>query len=245
MEEIETNQKVLSVLQASAHWLDDIAPLFLPLGDSTVLEQTLKRVRSAKWGAVFTVMTTLSEEDAPIRNFCLQQNIPYIAHQTANPLEALYHTARAYSADIVVRCFANQAMVSPRMLDACTSWAISSQMDYVSVSRLPLGLPAEAFPIRTLDHLMHNKQMEFSSDLALRASNFDCAMLPAPLHWRRPELRLTLDSSADYQVFKQIYAEVPRRENGLHKYEDVLAYLDKNPRLRSQLSSDRVVEQAA
>ncbi len=245
MEEIETSLQVLSVLQASAHWLDDTHSLLLPLGDSTVLEQTIKRVRSAKWGTLFTLLTTLSDEDTPIRTFCLQHNIPYIAHQATNPIEALYHTAHAFSADIVARCFANQALVSPRMLDACASWAISSQMDYVSVSRLPLGLPAEAFPVRTLDHLMHNQKANETNLLTLRSANYDCALLPAPLHWRRPELRLTLDSPADYQVFRQIYAEVPRRENGLHRYEDVLAYLDKNLHLRDQLSEGYAVANAA
>lgn len=245
MEEIETSQQVLSVLQASAHWLEDINSLLLPLGDSTVLEQTIQRMRSAKWGALFTLLTTLSDEDAPIRQFCLQRNIPYIAHKTSNPLEALYHTAHAFSADIVVRCFANQTLISPRMLDACASWAISSQMDYVTVSRLPVGLPAEAFPIRTLNQLLHNKQAQETNLVALRSANFDCALLPSPLHWRRPELRLTLDSPADYKVFQQIYTEVPRRENGLHRYEDVLAYLDKNPLLRSHLSDDYAIANAA
>ncbi len=246
MEEIQTHLQVLSVLQASAHWLDDLSPLFLPLGESTVLEQTIRRVRSAKWGTQFTLLTTLTEEDAPLRNFCLQNNIPYIAHHTTNPLEALYHTAHSYNADIVVRCFANQAFVSPRMLDACASWAITSQMDYVTVSRLPMGLPAEAFPIRTLDHLYHNqKSVADENTFTLRSPSFDCAFLPAPLHWRRPELRLTLDSHADYSVFQQIYSEVPCRENGLHKYEDVLAYLDKNPQLRGKLSDTCLVAHAA
>lgn len=244
MEEVDTGSQVLTALQASAHWLGDVSSLLLPLGDSTVLEQTISRVRSAKWGALFTLLTTLSDEDAPICDFCLKHNIPYIAHQTTNSLEALYHTAHAFNADIVARCFANQALVSPRMLDACASWAISSQMDYVTVSRLPMGLPAEAFPVRTLDHLMHRKSNE-TNLLALRAANYDCALLPAPLHWRRPELRLTLDSPSDYRVFHQIYENVPRRDNGLHRYEDVLAYLDKNPNLRNQLSGEYAMAQAA
>ncbi len=241
MEEIQQENGVLTLLHASTHWCNDIGYLFEPLGESTVLEETLRRVKAAKWGKRFTLLTTLSDEDYPLRKFCWKHNIAYVAHSNSNSLEAMLTCARLHSASIVVRCYANQTFLSPRMLDASVSWALSSEMDYVVVSRLPVGVPAEAFSIHTLERLaqrgMSLEEAQKKHLLQRDSPDFDCAYLPAPLHWRRPELRFTLENAGDYDAFQQIYAEVPQRQDGLHAFEDLLLYLDRNPSLKRRLQA--------
>lgn len=249
MDEIHQENGVLTLLHASTHWCKDPALLFQPLGETTVLEETIRHVQGAKWGRRFALLTTLTDDDLTFRKFCWQHNIAYIAHSNTDSLDAMLTCARLHDAKVVVRCYANHTFVSPRMLDASASWALSSEMDYVTVSRLPIGIPAEAFALPTLQRLAARKvsleEAQRTRLLQRNSSEFDCAYLPAPLHWRRPELRLTIEDAEDYEAFCRIYAEVPRRQNGLHAFEDLLVYLDRNPEIKQALQAPPPLQMAA
>lgn len=249
MDEIYQESGVLTLLHASTHWCKDSSFLFQPLGESTVLQETIRHVQSARWGRRFALLTTLSDEDLTFRKFCWQHNIAYVAHSNTDSLDAMLTCARLHDSKVVLRCYANQTFISPRMIDASASWALSSEMDYVTVSRLPMGIPAEAFSLQTLEKIASRKltleEAKRKNLLQRNSSEFDCAFLPAPLHWRRPELRLTLDNAEDYDAFCRIYAEVPRRQNGLHAFEDLLTYLDRNPEVKRSLQAPPPIQMAA
>jgi spore coat polysaccharide biosynthesis protein SpsF len=209
----------------------------LPLGEATVLEQVLRRVRSTKFGVNVVVVTTESDADKPLRDICAGRGVRCLTEQTGDLLDCALHAADSFSAQAVVFCPDSKPLVFPRMLDACARYALEATVDYVTVGRLPEGSAVEALPVSTLRRIAamtrapehRNRVTEFA---AAHPDLFDRAYLPSPPRFARPDANFLLETTGDYRFLCRIYAEVAPRENGLLAIEDVLSYLDAEIELK-------------
>lgn len=222
----------------------------LPLNNTTVLEQVVKRMRTAWVGAEPIVVTTDSPADAPIRYLCACQNIACSASSN-DLLEALLVTARQYEATSVVRVPACDPLSDPKMAWASGYFLQDSEMDYATVQQLPIGGVAEALSISTLTEL-HQQLVDpvlrsnFSSYLLADRDRFDCALLPAPVRLRYPELNLRLGTEEDFWLLKQLFSLTAEDENGVVSLENAIKTVCNDSRLLSQANlGDTLVCRAA
>lgn len=203
----------------------------LPLGSATVLEQIFRRVTTARFGSVPFVVTTDTEPDRPLRDFCAGRGIRCLTETNGDMVEAALQAAEITGAQVVVFCPDNRPLVSPRMLDACARYACDAGMDYVTVGRLPAGAAPEAIPTSTLRRIAlmtraseHRQRVtEFA---AAHPALFERAYLPSPPRLARPDVRLLLETEEDYRLLSRIYAEVAPGPDGLLSIEDILTYLN-------------------
>ena len=203
----------------------------LPLGEANVLEQLLRRVSAAKAGGFAVVVTTESNEDRPLREFCAGRGIRCLTDNAGDLVETALQAAEIINGQVVVFCPDSRPFVSPRMIDACARYAVDAGMDYVTVGRLPVGVAPEATPVRTLRRIAlmtrasehRTRVTEFA---AAHPALFERAYLPSPPRLTRPDVRLLLETEADYRHLSQIVAEVAPGNDGVIAIEDVLAYLN-------------------
>ena len=231
MDETLCDNRVLTLLHADTSATELFDPALLPLGGSTVLEQVIKRVQSARFGHNLVVVT--SGNRPALSQICALQGVPLEVIPAHAPWQRIEEIAHERGAETLVRCHAHQVFLSPRMLDACALYALESGMDYVTVTRLPQGVSAEAFPIHSFHTLapLADALPKPLEKTALEAQgDLDTAFLPAPLFMRRPDVRLTLETARDHTIFQQIFESVPVDQHGFHALEEIFAYLDSRPK---------------
>ena len=204
-----------------------------PLGDATVLEQALRRLRTAHYGANIIVTTSEEEIDRPIRLLCLEQGVPCLS---GNPNEVLLHTAQLASeigARVAVFCPINRPMIEPSLFDDVVRFALESKLDYVTMASLPSGSNAEVLSLSLLQHLAKTpEELDKETNSDIFSALCQSAELPAPLHLARPDVHLKLDTERDYYLLSLLYLNVKPKANGLLAMEDAIAYLDAHPELQ-------------
>lgn len=237
MEENRDMSRVVTIVQARMSSRQLPGKPMLPLGDSTVLEQVVRRIQAAQFGGNFLVITSNEESDRPIRELCQARRFPCYAGNHPDELERLLGAARLSRAEIVVRCLVNSPLLDPKMLDACARYALDSGMDYITVARLPQGVTSEAIPLHTLLRTAEmtndpRHREEITTFAAANLDLFDRAYLPPPMRLARKDVRLLLETEEDYAALSRLYKLVPPRSNGLLSVEDCIAAMDNDPLLR-------------
>lgn len=238
MDEICTADGILAIIPARMKSSRLPGKPLLPLGSSTVLQQVISRVTSANAGQKYLVATTADDSDTPLREFCTTNEIPFFTGSSDDVLARVVMAADECDANYVVICSTSQPLLDPSMLDASARYMLESDMDFVTVSRMPSGVGVDAYPLRTLLLTMEMTEdlldRENVSRYPLDTQNiFDCAFLPPPTRLAREDLRLILETPTDYAILQRIFSEVPPRMHGLISVEDVILYMDSIPELRN------------
>ena len=237
---------VVTVIQARTRARRLPRKVLLPLGQSTVLEQVIRRVQAAGMNGPVVVAVPEGEEDNGLHNLCEELDVPYFVGSEADVLERILSVAHAYEARIVVRCQASHPLLDPKMLWASARYAVDSGMDYVTVARLPEGVASEAVAVRTLEHIARLTEEplfreQVTTYTTLRPDLFERAHLPPPPRLSRPDLHLALETEQDYWFLKRLYEEVAPDADGILQVDDVIAALDADAGLRRHSAEDYAV----
>jgi spore coat polysaccharide biosynthesis protein SpsF len=235
MDESSEFAGVIAVILAQMSTTRLPGKVLLPLGEHTVLEQVVRRVRAAGVGEPLVAIPD-GEADLPLRRYCAAQGLQHIVSSEEDATGRLCNAAHEMGARWVVRCLASQPLIDPAMLSATVQYVCTSGMDMVTVGNLPYGVACDAFPRRSLDNLCRcNGQMSEVGRAAglynALTTSFERALLPAPRRLRRPHLRLSLDTEEDYWFLKRLFSDVPPRGDGLIAVEDVIGYIESVPDL--------------
>lgn len=241
---------VVTVIQARLNSCRLPGKVLLPLGKATVLEQVIRRVQAAKLNGPIVMALPAGEFNHYLRGICREYDIPCVTGSASDVLDRVLGAAREYKAQYVVRCQANNPLLDPKMLWASARYAVDSNMDLVTVARLPIGVATEAVPMRTLERIASLTQRpdyreEVTTYTSARPDLFERAHLPPPPRLSRPDLRMTLETEDDYWFLKRLYAEVAPDANGLLRVDDCIAYIDADPELRHYSSDCLAVVRAA
>ena len=209
--------------------------VMLPLGGASMLERLIERLRRARTVDEVVVATTVAPPDAVIAGLC--ERIGCRAHR--GPVEDI--TTRllnaAQGADIVVQITGDCPLIDPAHVDATVGVLRERGVDYAGNSldagTLPLGFDVRCFTMQAL-----RRSAELSDDpvdrihgsyfIHRRPDLFSRAGWRAPTDLTWPELRLTVDEPADYEVVRRVF-------EGLHPQkpdfdaEDIVRLLRDKP----------------
>lgn len=223
----------------------------LPLGDSTVLEQVLRRIQAAHTGASIVVAIPDTPGERFLRDWCDERGIATFLGEPNDPFLRILQAARANEADIVVPCSVSQVFLSPRMLWASVRYALDSGMDAVVVARMAAGTACEALPLRTLERLhrmessLLTRRENLQSGVGAYPERFERALLPPPPRLARADLRFQLDTPDDYRYLQQLYARIVPGPEGVPDLDAAIACVDADPDLCRYAQGDKAVVRAA
>jgi spore coat polysaccharide biosynthesis protein SpsF len=249
MDEFAEWDQVITVIPARMSSSRLPGKVLLPLGETTVLDQVIRRVRAAGCGEPVIALPD-GEPDRPLRQYCHENRIRFCSGSEEDVMGRLYDAALQANARWIVRCQASQPLVDPGMLLASLQYVQQSGMDVVTVGGMPSGVGGEAFPLRTLENLRRMSGLvrsrgRASSLLNTLTTSFERAILPSPARLRRPELRLSLETEDDYWLMKRLYDEVAPRRDGLIAVDDVIHYIESAPDLMLYATDSIAVIRAA
>jgi spore coat polysaccharide biosynthesis protein SpsF len=207
-----------------------------PLAGAAALARLIERVRRAKSVDEIVVATTDRSGDEAIAALAADQGVGCFRGSEDDVMGRVLGAAEAYGINVIVELTGDNPLIDPNLIDLVVSEFKASGADYAAnmlERTFPLGMDIQVFPTsvladaasRTNDpaHREHVSLYIYRSPERYRLHNVAAA--PA---YRRPDLRLTLDTEADYLVISEIYdALYPSNpEFGL---DAIIGFLDARP----------------
>lgn len=189
------------------------------LGNKTLLEHIFFRLGSLKHEAEVVVATSNLPIDDVIEDLCRRKGIACFRGNENNVLERYYSCAKKYGFKHIVRLTADNPFTDIEELDNLIDLHLGSGDDYTdSLGSLPIGVGAEIFSFPALEKTyleskMPNHFEHVTEYIIENPSMFKCAVLKTSAGKCRNDIRLTVDTEADYKLACRIV--------GMSKHEHV------------------------
>ncbi len=184
-----------------------------PFFHTTVLGWILDRMAELDWPVV--TATSKDLRDDPIEDYCKNRAALFFRGHELDVLDRYYKCAKYFGFENVIRLTADNPFPDPSILKGLVSLHVSSQADYThAFGVLPIGVGAEIFSIEALERSWRDgsaaHHREHVNDFILENQGmFRVEMLPIPIELHSPNMRLTIDTPADYERVLNCFAEPP------------------------------------
>jgi spore coat polysaccharide biosynthesis protein SpsF (cytidylyltransferase family) len=229
---------ILAIIQARLGSTRLPRKVLLPLGDKTILEHVVARVRQSARISDLVVATPIGKEDLAIVKLCAGIGVSVYCGSEDDVLDRFYQAARLLKADHIVRITADCPLIDPQVLDAVIELHLQEAADYTTNTlkeTFPDGLDVEVLTWNTLktawEHAGLASEREHVTPYIknhperFRLRNLECQQDLGAKRW-------TVDNAEDYEFITIIYRHLARRQ-GIFGMADVLEFLSRNQNLES------------
>jgi spore coat polysaccharide biosynthesis protein SpsF len=207
-----------------------------PLAGKPVLWHVVERCKRSMADQVI-VATSINRENNVIEEFCKKYNCPCFRGSEEDVLERYYESAKKYGVDIIIRITGDCPLISPEVINNLIKKFQGEEVDYLgnlAQRSFPRGLDCEIFSFKALEkaHKLAKEKPHREHVTAFIYSHpemFKISSIIAEDKLNRPNYRLCIDTKKDYFLLSKIYDKFYK--GNLIKMEDVIKFLDKNPKL--------------
>jgi spore coat polysaccharide biosynthesis protein SpsF len=210
--------------------------VLLPALGAPMLHHVVKRLKAVPSIHEIVLATTINANDEQLVNFAKNEHIRVYRGSEENVMGRVIEAATLAAADVVVEITGDCPIIDPDIVEQTIRMFKSHDAAYVSNAHIrsyPDGMDTQVFRLETLKRSASLTQDPLDREhVSLHIRNnpdlFPHVHLVAPpsLHW--PELGLTLDEHADYELLKRII-EYFGSDNPLFSCLDVIRLLRKKP----------------
>jgi spore coat polysaccharide biosynthesis protein SpsF len=186
--------------------------VMLPLAGAPMLERLIERIRRSHHVDDVVVATTISSPDAVIVDLCRRIGC-HVHRGSVEDITSRLIEASA-GADIIVQITGDCPLIDPAHVDETVRLLIDERADYASNSlnanTFPLGFDVRCFRAEALRRSaelsqdptdrVHGSYFIYRHPDMFRLVGWDA---PANVNW--PELRLTVDEPADYELARRVF----------------------------------------
>lgn len=227
----------LAIIQARIDSSRLPGKVLLPLGENTVLEHVISRVRKSAFLNENTVVaTSISKSNLPIVKLCAEIGVQVFCGSEDNVLDRFYQLSKLLNPENIVRITADCPLIDPSVIDEVIGLHLSSNSDYTTNTiehTYPDGEDVEVFKFSAL-----KKAWE---DAALPSEHEHVT----PYIWKRPEIfklcnlksdknlgnmRWTIDNIEDYDFIKNVYKHLFNKNEYFGMFE-IIEFLKNNPEI--------------
>lgn len=205
----------------------------MKLGDKTILEWTVSRLKMCKLVDTVVVATSINPFDDPIAELCGKRNIPYYRGSEDDVLERVAQACQTMSADVVVQAGADCPLYDPDIADELIEIFLDNDYHYVCndfSEGYPVGVAPHVFGAETLykiNQLATSKRDRENVVTYIwdHPERYKVYNLTPPRDLYQPDIRLTIDYSEDYEFVKEIVAGVGGET---FRTGDVIRFVERN-----------------
>jgi len=212
--------------------------VMLSLDCEPIIQHITRRVTSCELVDEVVVATTEKRRDDIITDYARKEGADVFRGDESDVLGRVFQAAKSQDADLVVRVTADNPLTPLAAIDATIQKIQDSEYDYVSnkVERsFPAGFDTEVCTFESLKTVEARadtqRDREHVTTYYRRLEEFDTANITSievygePQLQNRTDLRLTLDTPADFEVFRRLYENVPY--DGTLDIGDAIRYVDE------------------
>lgn len=194
------------ILQARMGSLRLPGKILKKIGSKTLLDHIIFRLGFLKHQAIIVLATTCSPKDDVIEHYCKSKNIYCFRGSEENVLERYYFCAKEYGFKNIVRITADNPFIDIEEVDNLIELCYRKGLNYAnSYQSLPVGAGAEIFTFDALEKSYLNGKaahhLEHVDEYILEnMDKFYTGILKISEDKSRPDIRLTVDTEADYKA---------------------------------------------
>jgi len=223
-----------------------------PINGRPLLAVIIQRVRAAREVDQVVVATTGSSGDDAIQKLAEQAGVGYFRGSEQDVMGRVLGAARAFGADNLVALTGDNPLVDPRLIDDVIAFQRVGGYDYVTTTHMhhsanwkvertfPVGVSVQVMTVRALadaaGRATDHREREYASFAIYdhperyRLGAFEATAKYEA--WRRPELRLTVDTPEDLDLMRQIFDRLSPR-NPLFSTGDAIRLVAEDDRLQA------------
>lgn len=224
------------------------------LGPLTMIEHVVERASRAKLIDAVVVATTMNDAEQSLIDLLLEKGIKYYRGSENDVLKRYIDAAEFFGIDTVVRVTSDCPLIDPDMIDYVIEQFSKVGAEYSENCRInrtcPRGLDTEVVRLETLKRIYGKDLKPFEKEhvtVHIYENQEEFKILPvSPMNKEinRPDLRLTVDTTEDFELMESIYGKLYRDGNIVDIYE-AIKLLDSDKELRainSKIAQKTVVE---
>jgi spore coat polysaccharide biosynthesis protein SpsF len=180
------------------------------VGSRSILEHCLRRLCEGR-DAMVVLATTVNREDDALDEVAERLGVPAFRGDAADVLGRFAAAASHFGLDPVIRATADNPVV-----DMDAAWRAlralrESDADYVCEDGLPIGAGVEGITYAALSRSAMAAQQPYDREhvttyVKSQPQSFRIVTRRAPAPLQRPDLRLTVDTAADLEHVRAIFA---------------------------------------
>lgn len=193
------------------------------LGGKPMLERVITRVSRSRFISDLVVATTEDPSDDPIVEFCQTHAVPVYRGSLYDVLDRYYQAALLYHADVIVRITADCPMIDPAEIDRVIAAFFEGECDFAA-NRLPppnprtspIGMDTEVCSFAALETAWKNATEKFEREHVMPYLYDTPGRFRVKVVETEPSmghLRFTVDTEADLQVARAVYAAFDNRDD--------------------------------
>lgn len=222
--------KILAITQARFSSSRLPGKVLKTLGDATVLDLHLKRIKKSKLINQFVVATTDEPESKEIDLIAQRNDFGCFHGSLEDVLDRFYQAAKVIQPDYIVRLTSDCPLIDSFYIDDLIEKFLDKKVDYAANClnpTLPDGMDAEIFTFAALEtawkEAMKKSEREHVTPFIRDCGKFLIESVEYPLELGK--FRLTLDTQEDYELIKKLVAQIG--EDGTT--QEYIQCLIKNP----------------
>jgi spore coat polysaccharide biosynthesis protein SpsF len=186
--------------------------VLLPAAGRPMLQHLVERLRSVSSLDGIVLATTINASDDELEKFAGYIGIDCYRGSEEDVMSRVIGAGSSVSADIIVEITGDCPIIDPQIIEQTIRMYHANPADYVSnahIQSYPNGMDTQVFLLETLkrsaamtDDLLDHEHVTLHIRNHPEIFSHVHLVAPPELHW--PELGLTLDEPADYELLKRI-----------------------------------------
>jgi len=237
-------KKIVLIVQVRIGSLRLPKKSMLDVAGKPLLYRILERLKRCKRVNEIVVAAPNNKSDKVFKNIVKEMNINIFYGSEKNLVKRHFDAAKKFKADVIVRVPGDNSIPEPEEIDKIIKYhlnikrkSFTSNLSNIFGSGYPDGIGAEVFDFLTLKQIMKRKKtLKQKEHVSLNFFNYKtqknlfpkfCSVntLKCPKNFKRPKLRLDVNTQKDYEFIKDIYENLYNK-NPKFKIQDVIKYLE-------------------
>ncbi len=235
---MKDGKKIVATIEARMTSTRLPGKVLLPLEGEPVLSRLVDRLKKSRYIDEIVMATTTNPHDDVIVELAKQKVIKCWRGSEDNVLERVLQAAQSVDADLIVEITGDDPLIDWRHIDHLIDMFTTGSFDYVANNlerTFPRGFDVQVFPVAVLNEVYTlTKDPVDLENVSIYIYNhpekYRLGNWKAMGFMRRPDIRVTLDTPADYEFINTIFQKL-LPDNPDFSAEDVVHLLERKPAL--------------
>jgi spore coat polysaccharide biosynthesis protein SpsF len=200
-----------------------------------VLAYLIERLKQVQSCEKIIIAATSHPLDSAIEQFAQENNIPVFRGNEEDVLQRFIECAELFGIKTIIRSCADSPVIDPAYINSMVEKLLQNNCDFCSGAP---GVPVvstgvEVFTLKALKKQLDMKpdiyQQEHVSLLIRESSEFKKCYIQPPDELVREDIRLTIDTEADFLFFRSI---IEHFQGQFFTLIELLKFIDANPDIK-------------
>lgn len=205
----------------------------LEIGGRSITAHLIDRLKKSRKPALIALTTSTHPDDAVLVKLAEAEGIQSFCGSPEDKLNRYLEAARHFAVDFAAIVDGDDPFCDPEIIDRTIELYEETGVDYIAGKNLPVGVACHGVSTRALQRVCEMKSerdTEVWGHYFTQTGLFDVRTFEPDPHFRRPDLRMTLDYPQDFDFFKEIFKHL-YQSGQVFSLVAILQLLDAHPEI--------------